>query len=249
MEINKEDVGKRIYMIRKSLGDTMKEFGNRMGNPPASDSIVSRWEKGKSLPNNERSKKIAELGSMSVNELLYGNPKEYIYNVIINELGNQGKLWTTLKTYLEENKNLSDINEIQSESTKLINENFDKIFNIVYLPMSNYNLNSSKGEHLTVYQLNRETIINAAISYFTPKKEYTFEEYYKTLKNSLNSVPYFATSKSLKELTNQFLESGHSEEEARYKALDKFYMSEATEPIESFSETLDNLYNEYLENK
>lgn len=72
MDINKEDVGKRIYMIRKSLGDTMKEFGNRIGNPPASDSIVSRWEKGKSLPNNERLKKIAELGKTSVEYLLTG---------------------------------------------------------------------------------------------------------------------------------------------------------------------------------
>lgn len=63
-------IGKRIYLIRKSLGLTMKEFGERMGNPVASDSIVSRWEKGVSVPNNERLKRIAELGEMTVEDLL-----------------------------------------------------------------------------------------------------------------------------------------------------------------------------------
>lgn len=72
MSINKVEVGKRIFTIRKSLGLTMKEFGERLGKPIASDSIVSRWEKGKSLPNNERLKKIAELGETTVEYLLNG---------------------------------------------------------------------------------------------------------------------------------------------------------------------------------
>ena len=63
-------IGKRIYLIRKSLGLTMKEFGERMGNPVASNSIVSRWEKGVSVPNNKRLKRIAELGEMTVENLL-----------------------------------------------------------------------------------------------------------------------------------------------------------------------------------
>lgn len=244
MDINKEDVGKRIYMIRKSLGDTMKEFGDRMGNPPASDSIVSRWEKGKSLPNNERLKTIAELDGLSVNKLLYGNPKEYVYNVIINELANHGKLWSSLKSYLKENKNITDTSKIQSEAAKLINDNFDKIFNRVYLPMANYNLNSSK-ERLNIYQLNKDTIISAAISYFTPKKKYTFEEYYKTLINSVRSLPYSATKKSLEELTTKFLNDGYDHEEAHQKALDKFYISKASNLKNDFSQSLEQLHEEY----
>ena len=81
MDINKTEVRNRIFSIRKSLGLTMKEFGERMGNPVASDSIVSRWEKGISLPSNERLKKIAELGEMSVDELLGTKENQMTYNV------------------------------------------------------------------------------------------------------------------------------------------------------------------------
>lgn len=85
MNIDKEEVGKRIFAIRKKNGLTMKEFGEKFGNPIASDSIVSRWEKGKSLPNNERLKKIAELGNTTVEYLLYGSLDDYARN-LINEL-------------------------------------------------------------------------------------------------------------------------------------------------------------------
>ena len=63
------DVGNQIKFIRKERGLTMQEFGNFF-TPKASDSIVSRWEKGISLPNNNRLKKIAELGNTTVEELL-----------------------------------------------------------------------------------------------------------------------------------------------------------------------------------
>lgn len=85
MNINKIDVGNRISSIRKSLGYTMKEFGVKMDDSVASDSIVSRWEKGKSLPNNERLKRIAELGNTTVEYLLYGSLDDYARN-LINEL-------------------------------------------------------------------------------------------------------------------------------------------------------------------
>ena len=70
MEIDKKLVGERISVIRKSLGLTMEMFGNRVLN--ADRSLVSKWERGKAVPNNARVKIIAELGSISVNELLYG---------------------------------------------------------------------------------------------------------------------------------------------------------------------------------
>lgn len=88
MKINKIEVGKRIYMIRKDLGLTMKEFGKRIGKPIASDSIVSRWEKGKSLPNNERLKRIAEEGQTTVDYLLYGSLDEYA-RTLLEDLKNE----------------------------------------------------------------------------------------------------------------------------------------------------------------
>ena len=76
MGINKKDVGLRIRSIRKGRGMTLDDFGDLL-NPPASDSIVSRWERGVSLPSNERTKQIAKEGNISVDELLYGSLDDY----------------------------------------------------------------------------------------------------------------------------------------------------------------------------
>ena len=63
------EVGNRIKNIRLSLGLTMEEFG-KLFDEPAAQSIISRWEVGKSVPNANRLKKIAELGDTTVQELL-----------------------------------------------------------------------------------------------------------------------------------------------------------------------------------
>ena len=63
------EVGNRIKNIRLSLSLTMEEFG-KLFDEPAAQSIISRWEVGKSVPNANRLKKIAELGDMTVQELL-----------------------------------------------------------------------------------------------------------------------------------------------------------------------------------
>lgn len=63
------EVGKRIKMIRLELGMSGKEFGQQF-QPHASDSIVSRWERGVNLPNARRIKRISELGNITVDELL-----------------------------------------------------------------------------------------------------------------------------------------------------------------------------------
>ncbi|TYR78434.1 helix-turn-helix transcriptional regulator [Priestia megaterium] len=70
-DLQKKKIGSRIKVIRNELGLTMKEFGQKF-NPPASDSIVSRWERGISAPNNERLKRIAELGNISMLYLTTG---------------------------------------------------------------------------------------------------------------------------------------------------------------------------------
>lgn len=78
MEINKKSVGKRIQSVRKKLGLTLEEFGLLIEN--AQKSNVSKWERGSSIPNNSRLKKIAELGSVSTDWLLYGSPIEGMIN-------------------------------------------------------------------------------------------------------------------------------------------------------------------------
>lgn len=67
--INKPRVGVRIKEIRLEKGMTTKEFGALFG---ASDSNVTSWEKGRTLPNKERLKIIADLAGITVQELLEG---------------------------------------------------------------------------------------------------------------------------------------------------------------------------------
>lgn len=72
----KKRVGKRIKRIRKNNGYTLKEFGIVLGKKlkktPITESIISRWERGVSLPNNERLEAIANLSGVSVRYLLSG---------------------------------------------------------------------------------------------------------------------------------------------------------------------------------
>lgn len=81
--INKKQVGRRIMAIRKRKFLTLIEFAIRIG---ASKSSVSDWEKGFRLPPEAALTKIAILGNMSVDKLLYGNGKndvEEIYQKLI----------------------------------------------------------------------------------------------------------------------------------------------------------------------
>lgn len=64
-------IGSRIKRIRKNLGLSMEEFG-KLFSPKASKGVVSNWENGYNKPNNERLKKIAELGNVSIDYLLHG---------------------------------------------------------------------------------------------------------------------------------------------------------------------------------
>jgi transcriptional regulator with XRE-family HTH domain len=75
VKVNNYEVGYRINSIRKDLGLNQEDFGKRISD--AHKSLVSKWETGKNLPNNERLKAIAEIGGISVNELLYGDMKNF----------------------------------------------------------------------------------------------------------------------------------------------------------------------------
>ena len=103
-----QSLGERIKRIRFEYGDNLQRFGERvaetMGIPkdqaPA-DSLVSRWEKGKNRPNSERLKAIAELGGITVNQLLNPNPlNDYSNSDLFRELERRGvKQW-----YQQENE-------------------------------------------------------------------------------------------------------------------------------------------------
>ena len=81
--INKKQVGLCISTIRKRNFLTLVEFAEKIG---ASKSSVSDWEKGFRLPPEAALTKIATIGNMSVDKLLYGdgnNDVEEIYQRLI----------------------------------------------------------------------------------------------------------------------------------------------------------------------
>lgn len=68
---NKKEIGSRIKSIRISQGLSMEEFGKKF-EPKATKGTVSNWENGNYLPNNERLKRISEIGQVSMLYLLEG---------------------------------------------------------------------------------------------------------------------------------------------------------------------------------
>lgn len=77
------EIGSRIKSIRLKRGETAEVFAKHF-TPPASKGTISKWENGRYLPNNLRLKKIAELGNVTVDGLLYGSSWEYARRKIDN---------------------------------------------------------------------------------------------------------------------------------------------------------------------
>ncbi|MDZ4411716.1 helix-turn-helix domain-containing protein [Bacillus cereus] len=78
MDVDKKAVGMRIAEIRRDKGLTLEDFGKLVDN--AGKSIVSKWEKGSTIPNNKRIKIISEIGDITIDDLLYGSMENFIFN-------------------------------------------------------------------------------------------------------------------------------------------------------------------------
>ena len=81
IRVDKKKVGNRILQIRNNLNCTLEEFGN-MKEIQAERSNVSKWERGASLPNRIRLEKIARIGNITFNQLVYGSVDEFLENNI-----------------------------------------------------------------------------------------------------------------------------------------------------------------------
>ena len=77
--IDKKRVGKRIRDIRINQGLTLEKFGALVN---AKRSDVYRWEQGYHLPNKNRLKVIAMKGGIEVSQLLQGNGKNSIKEIV-----------------------------------------------------------------------------------------------------------------------------------------------------------------------
>lgn len=174
-EVNKGELGKRIKKIRADLGETAEVFGKHF-KPNANRSLVSAWENGRYVPSPERLKKIAELGEMSVDELLYGDYKIFVYNTLYSELAQKGELFLLIVEYLQKedhllNKNANLINrkEIYEIRSKLFLEDIiEDIFKVVNTPKMQEDFINNQEEAVRIivdfavtyvdYRINRLTI-------------------------------------------------------------------------------------------
>lgn len=107
-----EHIGHRIKLIRRKLGLTMEDFG-ALFEPKASKGVVSNWENNYNLPNNERLKRISELGKVSMAYLLKGEKAD-----------KTEKLKKEL-LYLQENK-MDKTLQIAKIADELSNPNWDE---------------------------------------------------------------------------------------------------------------------------
>ena len=105
MEIDNIAVGSRIKSIRLDKGATMEEFGKAFN---TSKGTVNNWEKGRNLPNKENLLKIAKIGSISVDQLLYGSSGKSYYN------------WDKVKEMLRRISNNAPLDELAIENTKKV---------------------------------------------------------------------------------------------------------------------------------
>lgn len=161
-ELDKKRIGERIKTIRKSRGENQTDFAKIIN---ATLPAVSNWETGRNIPNNERLKAIADLGGISVNELIYGDLKQYIYSVLHEELLEVDELYHKIIEYIQLNDN--DINEIDDENVQndilqVSSESFLKDhFNSIYDYVSqNFPLKDIDG----IYD-SKDLFIERAISY------------------------------------------------------------------------------------
>lgn len=166
MDIDKVEVGKRIKNIRLENSKNLREFGELISknlgeNKYISDSIVSRWEKGTSVPSAKRLKEIAEIGNVSVNFLLYG--AEVTYNDISKNIGTpnmQKFIVDNFEFFIKNYLLYSEYNHHSIKTAELLSLLSDVVgYDITSLTRKMYNLVSDKNlsfYHHGVYLLLNE---------------------------------------------------------------------------------------------
>ncbi|MHC5269287.1 helix-turn-helix domain-containing protein [Enterococcus sp. LJL98] len=200
MKMNKKGVAKRILDIRLSLGKNTREFGE-LFDPPASDSIVSRWESGKSLPNASRLTQLAGIAHITVPELLYGSLEERVHNAII--------------AYVKDNK-LDVPSEIELKQIRRIEEKTLDFFKQRKDTIEDYEIDNTISAFMTMYTMSMEienvgqldlrtgeihsqkTLIQKAISSYQQSKNE-----YEALNRHFDKNIYSETIQSIIAITNE----------------------------------------------
>lgn len=201
--MNGQTLGTRIEHIRRNLGDTLEEFGNRF-DPPASKGTVHTWENNLYKPNPQRLSIIASLGGVSMDLLLYGKgyTPERVRKMMKNNVDEIKKIYREhLTDILEELPNIivgvekkiyfDHLIELyvglnpnvtkEKIITKVINANFDSIY---------ANLSSAYDENMELYFASKISFCIEANSYYL-LIEKVFDDLIKSLENIVIKQPEF----------------------------------------------------------
>lgn len=136
MEINKAALGKMIKNIRVAEKDTLESFAEKInirtnGVVKSGKSNVSRWEKGENVPSDITLKAIAEIGKVTVDELLYGDKESYLMKSINEKLTRNLKYW-------KENSSLDLYNYVQKYHSRLVDSILQDFHSFMFTENSSY---------------------------------------------------------------------------------------------------------------
>ncbi|WP_195853966.1 helix-turn-helix domain-containing protein [Aerococcus tenax] len=118
MTINKHELGQKIKKIRVEHKLTLAQFADEIkkkteGASKTGKSNVSKWERGENVPNDITIKAIADIGGITVDELLHGNQKDRLYNLLCSAMDENSEVYSedlvkSVTKYLDTYDNLSD---------------------------------------------------------------------------------------------------------------------------------------------
>ena len=140
--IDKNKLGNRISKIRSNMNLTLDEFGKIIN---ASKSSISEWEKGKNIPNRSRLEIIAKKGNITVNELLYGSPKEFLYNnidILFSNLDNNTGFFKNILNILDRGAIILELSEtLDINNLTNVEKQFKKVIDDYFLDIKSNNEN------------------------------------------------------------------------------------------------------------
>lgn len=140
--IDKNKLGNRIFKIRSNMNLTLDEFGKIIN---ASKSSISEWEKGKNIPNRSRLEIIAKKGNITVNELLYESPKEFLYNnidILFSNLDNNTGFFKNILNILDRGAIILELSEtLDINNLTNVEKQFKKVIDDYFLDIKSNNEN------------------------------------------------------------------------------------------------------------
>lgn len=227
-KISREDVGRRIKEIRIKKDLNLEQFADKI---ESGKSNVSKWERGKNLPNDLTLKRIAELGGVSVEYLLYGTPEMYVFSNFENllpagkeylySITNIGQIKQIGEAIADRNIFLSDFHAIEMTFLEFVPE-IEKAF-LKKIDMYVESIRN-KSEHINemLEYLKNDSVMADYYVKFTDSKDFLVHldslsnksikekaEFFNYLEGYIDSYDYVIQEGYLKETFSKYCEDWH----------------------------------------